>query len=94
MGVSVVKVAILTAFLFLGVILAGIFMQPKASTDIWNVKESDYPTNGSSEDKLSFLLNYAALAPSIDNTQPWKFNVSEDEIRLFADKTKWLAVSD
>jgi len=94
MGVSVVKVAILTAFLFLGVVLAGVFMQPKASVDVWNVKESDFPANGSSEDKLSFLLDYAILAPSSLNTQPWKFNVSGDEIRLFADKTRWLTVSD
>lgn len=94
MAVSVVKVAILTAFLFLGVVLAGVFMQPKASVDVWNVKESDFPANGSSGEKLSFLLNYAILAPSSHNTQPWKFNVSGDEIRLFADKTKWLTVAD
>lgn len=94
MGISVVKVAIITAFLFLGVVLAGIFMQPKASIDVWNVKEGDFPANGSSDEKLGFLLNYAILAPSSHNTQPWRFNVSGDEIRLFADRTKWLTVAD
>ncbi len=94
MAVSVVKVVILTAFLLIGMVLASVFMQPKASVDVWNIKESDFPANGSSEDKLSFILNYAILAPSSHNTQPWKFNVSGDEIRLFADRTKWLTVAD
>lgn len=94
MSVSVVKVVILSVFLFLGVVLAGVFMQPKASVDIWNIKEGDFPANGSSEDRLNFLLNYAILAPSSHNTQPWRFNVSGDEIRLFADRTKWLTVAD
>ncbi|MFB3764442.1 MAG: hypothetical protein ACE14P_04245 [Methanotrichaceae archaeon] len=94
MAVSVVRVVLLCAFLFIGMVLGGVLLQPKASVDVWNIKESDFPSNGSSEDKLSFLLNYAILAPSSLNAQPWKFNVSGDEIRLFADKTRWLAVSD
>ncbi len=91
MAVSVVKVVLLCSFLFIGMVLGGVLMQPKTSVDVWNVKESDFPSSG---DKLSFLLNYAILAPSSQNSQPWKFNASGDEIRLFADKTRWLAVSD
>ena len=94
MAVSVVRVVLLCAFLFIGMVLGGVLMQPKASVDVWNIKESDFPANGSSGDKLSFLLNYAILAPSSQNSQPWMFNVSGGEIRLFADKTRWLAVSD
>lgn len=94
MAVSVVKVVILCIFLFIGMVLGGVLMQPKASIDVWSIKESDFPYNGAAEDKLTFLLNYAILAPSSHNTQPWKFNVSGDEIRLFADKTKWLEISD
>ena len=50
--------------------------------------------DGDSSEKLTFLLNYAVLAPSSHNSQPWKFNVSGDEISLFADKTRWLKVAD
>ncbi len=94
MGVSAIKVVVITVFLIVGMVLAGVIMQPEASVEAWDVKESDYPANGSSEEKLQFLLSYAILAPSSHNSQPWKFNVSEDEIRLYADKTRWLRVAD
>lgn len=94
MGVSAIKVVVITVFLILGMVLAGVIVQPRATVEAWDVKESDFPANGSSEEKLQFLLSYAILAPSSHNSQPWKFNVSEDEIRLYADKTRWLKVAD
>lgn len=94
MGVSAIKVVVITVFLILGMVLAGVIMQPKATFEAWDVKESDFPANGSGEEKLQFLLSYAILAPSSHNSQPWKFNVSGDEIRLYADKTRWLKVAD
>jgi nitroreductase len=94
MGVSAVKVVVITIFLILGMVIAGVLVQPRASTEAWDVKEGDFPINGSSEERLQFLLSYAILAPSSHNSQPWKFNVSGDEIRLYADKSKWLKVAD
>jgi len=94
MGVSATKIVLLSIFLFLGMVLPGILMQPEASLQVWDVKESDFPSNSSSEEKLTFLLNYAILAPSSHNSQPWKFNVSEGEIQVFADKSRWLKVAD
>ncbi|HSD58275.1 MAG TPA: hypothetical protein VLB04_08850 [Methanotrichaceae archaeon] len=94
MGVSAIKVVVITVFLIFGMVMAGVLMQPKASKEAWDVKESDFPANGSDEEKLQFLLSYAILAPSSHNSQPWKFNVSGDEIRLYADKTRWLKVAD
>ena len=94
MGVSAKKVVLLCIFLFLGMVLPGILMQPEASLQAWDVKESDFPTNSSSVEKLTFLLNYAILAPSSHNSQPWMFNVSEGDIRVFADKSRWLKVAD
>jgi nitroreductase len=85
---------IISAFLIMGMMLAGLIMQPEASLQAWDTKESSFPENASSEEKLTFLLNYAVLAPSSHNSQPWKFNVSGDEISLFADKTRWLKVAD
>ena len=94
MGVSTAKVVVISAFLIMGMVLAGLIMQPEASLQAWDVKESSFPVNASSEEKLTFLLNYAVLAPSSHNSQPWKFNVSGDEISVFADKTRWLKVAD
>jgi nitroreductase len=75
-------------------VLAGVLMQPEASLQAWNIKESYFPTNDSAEEKLTFLLNYAILAPSSHNSQPWKFNVTKDEILVFADKSRSLQVAD
>ena len=90
MAVSTTKVVVISIFLILGMVLAGVLMQPEASLEAWNIKESDFPTNSSAEEKLTFLLNYAILAPSSHNSQPWKFNVSEGDILVFADKSRWL----
>jgi nitroreductase len=81
-------------FLVVGMVLAGVILQPEASVKAWDVKESDFPANGSDKEKLQFLLSYAILAPTSHNSQPWKFNVSGDEIRLYADETRWLNVAD
>ncbi len=60
----------------------------------WNVSDSDFPTDGSDEEKLRFALNYAILAPSIYNTQPWKWKVNGNEVELYADRSRHLPVSD
>jgi len=94
MGGSTTKVVLLCIFLFLGIVLPGLLMQPEASLQAWDVLEGDFPTNSSSTEKLTFLLNYAILAPSSHNSQPWKFNVSEGDIQVFSDKSRWLKVAD
>ena len=57
-------------------------------TTPWEVNEEELPAKGESEDKLKFLLRYAILAPSSHNSQPWKFSVRGNEIRVYADKTR------
>jgi nitroreductase len=94
MTVSTTKVVTISIFLIVGMVLAGVLMQPEASQEAWNIKESDFPINSSSEEKLAFLVNYAILAPSSHNSQPWKFNVTKDEILVYADKSRWLQVAD
>jgi len=58
------------------------------------VEEADYPADAMPEDQVRFLLNYAVLAPSSHNSQPWLFHVSGDELALLADRTRALPVSD
>ncbi len=94
MGVSTAKVVVISLFLILGMVLAGLLMQPKGSQEVWAVKETDYPSQGASGEKLAFLLNYAILAPSCYNSQPWRFNASGDTIGISADKSRWLQVAD
>ncbi|MEA3294258.1 MAG: hypothetical protein U9P81_04675 [Euryarchaeota archaeon] len=40
------------------------------------------------------LVRYATMAPSGHNTQPWKFSLNEDCIRIFPDFTRSLPVVD
>jgi len=62
--------------------------------DSWNVSEEEFPLQGGPEEKLRFVLNYAVLAPSGHNTQPWLFRLNGDEVELYADRTRGLAVVD
>jgi nitroreductase len=60
----------------------------------WSVEETAYPFAGEPWEKLSFCLNYAILAPSSHNTQPWRFKLEPDQIKLFADVSRTLPVID
>lgn len=40
------------------------------------------------------LVRYAILAPSVYNSQPWRFAIGESEVRLFVDRSRWLRVAD
>lgn len=62
----------------------------------WEVSEKDFPKSGKAKDKLKHFVKYAILAPSGHNTQPWLFEINEDEmsINLYADRTRALPVID
>lgn len=65
-----------------------------SSNDVWSVSENQFPSKGTTSDKLNFVLNYAILAPSGHNTQPWLFKIIDDKIELYADRTRSLPVVD
>lgn len=60
----------------------------------WEIKESDYPADGTTEDKLKFLLRYAILAPSGPNSQPWKFAINTSTVSVYADLKRSLPFVD
>ncbi len=60
----------------------------------WTVADSDFPRTGMAVDKLRFCVNYAVLAPSTHNAQPWLFKVKPKEIEVYADRTRALPVVD
>jgi hypothetical protein len=62
--------------------------------NIWNIQETEFPATGTPEEQLRFILNYAILAPSSHNTQPWLFKIDSDAIYLYADRTRNLPVAD
>jgi nitroreductase len=60
----------------------------------WEVDERDFPRQGDAAERLTHLLRYAILAPSSHNTQPWAFAVGGKQIRIYADRTRWLEIAD
>ena len=62
--------------------------------DAWRISERDFPAEAPVEARLRFLVRYAILAPSTRNTQPWRFTVEADTVRLFADRARGQPVFD
>lgn len=67
---------------------------PEAALAEWSVSRRDFPQGGTVAQQLRFLLNYAILAPSSHNTQPWRFRIAGDVLELHADRSRALAVVD
>lgn len=60
----------------------------------WVVDESHFPAAGSAEEQRMALLQWAILAPSSHNAQPWRFAVDRTRIHVFADPSCRLRVAD
>jgi nitroreductase len=60
----------------------------------WQIREENYPAEGTLGERLEYLLRYAILAPSTHNTQPWKFRIKDTEIEIYIDRSRWLRVVD
>jgi hypothetical protein len=58
------------------------------------VAESDFQAAGTPAEQWCFLINYALLAPSEYNAQPWKFRVQDSRVELYADSSRRLPVVD
>jgi nitroreductase len=58
------------------------------------VSEYGFPKDGAPEKKLKYILNYAVLAPSGHNMQPWRFRIVGSEIELYADRSQSLPSID
>lgn len=66
----------------------------RSSQNPREVKPDDFPAAASTEDQLKFLVNYAVLAPSVHNTQPWLYRVLDRTVEVYADRSRALPVTD
>jgi hypothetical protein len=69
-------------------------MKATPGLEMWNISPDDFPVDGGADQKLLFMLNYAALAPSSHNTQPWLFRLQGHEVDLIADLNRSLPIVD
>jgi nitroreductase len=60
----------------------------------WEVSSQDFPSMLPIQEQLRFLLQYAVLAPSSKNTQPWRFSIGKKTVGVYADLTRWQPVAD
>lgn len=75
--------------------LAASTVMPRASgLEAWSVSPEAFPADGGSPEKLQFCLNYAILAPSTHNTQPWLFHMTGNQVELHADFSRQLRAID
>jgi len=66
----------------------------KNSDKPWELRESEFPSEGDIGEQARFLLRYAILAPSSHNSQPWEFAVEDEKVLVYADESEWLEVAD
>jgi hypothetical protein len=55
-------------------------------------EKTSYETTPILAEQADYLIAIAARAPSVHNTQPWRFKVSEDAVELYADPDRKLGV--
>ena len=62
--------------------------------EAWNISSEELPVQGSAEERWKFFLRYAILAPSLRNSQPWKFFLHGNVLELYADRIRACPVVD
>lgn len=60
----------------------------------WEIDYDEFFRQTSDRDRLKFLVRFAVLAPSSHNSQPWRFEVTENEILVKPDMQRALPKSD
>jgi nitroreductase len=61
---------------------------PSLPADPWSLRAEHFPARGVVTDKLRFLVRYAVLAPSMRNSQPWRFEVQASRVSLYVDHSR------
>lgn len=61
---------------------------------MWSIDPKTFPKKGEIKEQIKFILRYAILAPSIYNTQPWKFEIKKNKITIFPDPSRALKEID
>lgn len=66
----------------------------KANYQAWEVDIENLTKQKNRPDLLRYLINFAVLAPSSHNSQPWLFEIKDDQILISANRNRSLPASD
>ena len=69
-------------------------MKGASRATVTEIFETHFPERGSAREKLAFALEYAVMAPSVRNTQPWLFDLRGDALDVHADMSRKLKSVD
>lgn len=58
-------------------------MVMKSNYKVWDIKINDFPEREGLTSQIKFVLQYAILAPSTHNTQPWLFKIKKSECEIY-----------
>jgi len=59
-----------------------------------NINPKKFYSLKNNRDRIKFLLQYAILAPSTHNSQPWLFKIHDSYCEIFKDESKYLIEAD
>lgn len=68
--------------------------KPDAALEPWQVRDIEPSAGATLEERALAYLRFAVLAPSSHNTQPWRFDVLDDNVAFVADRSRRLEVVD
>ena len=66
----------------------------EANLSAWEISDPELAADSSPRDLFVRAIRYAILAPSSHNSQPWRFCIAGDQMEIYADRTRALAVID
>ena len=69
-------------------------MKIKENYLAWGIDVNAFPKNGNDAKQLEFLVNFAVLAPSSHNSQPWRFRIAGNSIIVEPEFRRALPASD
>ena len=66
----------------------------KSNYQAWKIRIQDFEDQKTDIDRFRFLLNFAVLAPSSHNSQPWRFIIKKNDTIIEPEFDRALASSD
>ncbi|GIW66753.1 MAG: hypothetical protein KatS3mg095_0651 [Candidatus Parcubacteria bacterium] len=69
-------------------------MGNKMNMQLRNISEDDFFNLKNNRERIKFLLNYAVLAPSTHNSQPWLFKIKNNSCEIYKNEKLILPYAD